>query len=218
MIRAVIFDMDGLLIDSEPFWVESEIIVFNPVGIPLTKEMSIKTMGKRIDEVVAYWLERFPRDNVDKQQLAFLVIENVIRLVKEKGQVRNGVLEILKFFSGKKIPLAIASSSSMQIIEAVVDKLDIKKYFTILHSAQYEPFGKPHPGVFLSTASQLGIPPENCLVFEDSPNGVLAAKAAGMTCVAVPDKAMHTEGQFAKADMILGSLEEFTENRLKMIS
>jgi len=106
--------------------------------------------------------------------------------------------------------MSIASSSHMDLIDAVVDTLKIRQDMQVLQSAEYEPYGKPHPGVYLSAAKALGYIPKNCLVFEDSPNGVLAAKAAQMMCIAVPSKDVKNDKRFVIADKVISSLEDFS--------
>ena len=101
-----------------------------------------------------------------------------------------------------------------EIIAAVLETLGIGGYFRVAQSAEHEPFGKPHPGVYIEAARALGVEPLQCLAFEDSPNGVIAAKAARMTCVAVPDPALAADRRFGAADLVLGSLTEF---RLEML-
>ena len=120
-----------------------------------------------------------------------------------------GVHETLEALAAAGYPLAIASSSSSEIIAAVLETLDIGGYFRVTQSAEHEPFGKPHPGVYIEAARRLGIEPWRCLAFEDSPNGVIAAKAARMTCIAVPDRALAADRRFGAADLVLSSLTEF---------
>ncbi len=209
MLKAVIFDMDGVLIDSEPLWQEAEIAVFGQVGIPLTAADVRGTMGLRVDDVVAYWFSRRPWRQPSKKAVEDTIIETVIALVKAKGAACDGVDAILALFQQRNLPLALASSSPRKLIEAVLDKLAIRQHIPIIHSAEMEARGKPHPAVYLTTAQKLGIRPEQCLVFEDSPNGVLAAKAATMRCVAVPNTAVHDDPIFAIADLTITSLKAF---------
>ncbi|MBA3450322.1 MAG: HAD-IA family hydrolase, partial [Chloroflexia bacterium] len=115
----------------------------------------------------------------------------------------------LEALSAAGYPLAIASSSSSEIIAAVLETLGLAHYFRVAQSAEHEPFGKPHPGVYIEAARALGIEPWRCLAFEDSPNGVIAAKAARMTCIAVPDPALANDRRFGAADLILPSLSDF---------
>lgn len=200
MLQAIIFDMDGLLIDSEPIWREAEKEIFAEVGITLTDEMCFTTIGLRIDEVVNHWYAKFPWENPTQEMIKEKVIDKVIELILQKGEILPGVIQTIDYFHSKNYPLAIASASSMRIIDAVTEKLKIKKYFTIIHSAEFEEYGKPHPAVFISTAKKLNVLPQNCLVFEDSLNGVIAAKAARMKVIAVPENIYYDNPRFSIAD------------------
>lgn len=211
MIKAVILDMDGLLIDSEPIWEEAEVLCFAKVGVPLTSEMTKRTMGLRVDEVVQYWFTRYPWKEITQKEVKTEIVEKVIELVKEKGIARKGVNELIAMLKRKNFPLAIASSSQTEIINAVLNKLGIGQEIEVIHSAEHEPFGKPHPAVYITAAEKLGVLPQDCLAFEDSPNGVLAAKAAKMKCVAVPDEKMKEDKRFFIADKVINSLLDFTE-------
>ncbi len=215
MIKAIIFDMDGLLIDSEPFWEEAETQVFTALGVPLTREMKRETTGLRADEVVQYWQARYPWKKPTQKEVVATVVTRVAELVREKGLPRAGVKSVIELCEAANLPMAIASSSHTLIIDAVLDKLSLSRYMQVVHSAEHEKYGKPHPGVYITTARKLGVAPVNCLAFEDSPNGVLAAKAARMTCIAVPDKDLQHDKVFCIADRILDSLIDF---RLDMVS
>ena len=217
MIKAVIFDMDGLLIDSEPLWEEAETRTFREVGVPLTKEKTKETMGLRVDEVVEHWFSRYPWKSPSKKEVEAKVVKRVIELVQEKGKARKGVGEITRLFVREEIPMAIASSSLTKIITAVLDKVSIREYIKVIYSAEHELYGKPHPGVYITTAKKLNVEPEFCLAFEDSPNGVLSAKAAKMKCIAVPDSAMKNNKIFSIVDMVLDSLEDFRLEYLERI-
>ncbi|MDO8503075.1 MAG: hexitol phosphatase HxpB [bacterium] len=215
MIKAIIFDMDGLLIDSEPLWEEAEINSFTAVRVPLTSEMTKQTMGFRVDEVVEHWYARYPWREQSKKEVEAAIVKNVIDLIKEKGKAREGVNEIIQLFTKQNLPMGIASSSQTDIINAVVEKLSIADYMKVTYSAEYESYGKPHPGVYITAAKELKVVPENCLAFEDSPNGVLAAKAAKMKCIAIPDPKMKNDKRFCIADRIMDSLLDFDISILK---
>ena len=217
MIDAVIFDMDGLLIDSEPFWRRAQVFAFETVGLKLTEDEMRSTMGRRIDEVIANWYHEKPWTGQSQKDIEALIISRVIELVKAEGKPMPGVQYILDFFKNKKLPMALASSSSSQIINAVLEKLNLKEYFSHIYSAENESHGKPHPGVYITTAELLGLPPHRCLAFEDSPSGVLASKAAKMKCVAVPDKEHKSDKYIQIADVVIDSLEEFNEAIFKSI-
>lgn len=217
MIDAVIFDMDGLLIDSEPFWRRAQVYAFGTVGLKLDDNDMRSTMGRRIDEVVGHWYNERPWTGASQKDIEALIIDKVIELVEAEGNSMPGVKHVLDFFQDKRVPMALASSSSSEIINAVLNKLNVKGYFEHIYSAENETHGKPHPGVYITTASLLGVPAHRCLAFEDSPSGVLAAKAAKMKCVAVPDTDHKSDKFIQIADVVMNSLEEFNETIFKSL-
>lgn len=206
MIKAVIFDMDGVLIDSEPFWQESEIETFGRAGLALTRELCLQTMGLRVDEVVEYWRRRRDFDGAPAGALEDSIIGGVVERILSKGEAREGVAEALEFFRGRGVRVALASSSAYRLIRAVTERLGFAEEFDCVYSAEEEEYGKPHPGVYLTTARKLGVAPTECLAIEDSFNGVLAAKAARMKCVAVPEPGQRQDSRFCIADLVLDSL------------
>ncbi|PIR04323.1 MAG: 2-deoxyglucose-6-phosphatase [Candidatus Magasanikbacteria bacterium CG11_big_fil_rev_8_21_14_0_20_39_34] len=210
MAQAIIFDMDGLLIDSEPLWRESEVETFKKWGYPFREEYCFETMGMRVDVVVEHWIGKFGGNQEEKENLSNAIMDAVIERIHAKGELMPGVQELLNLFCERKIPMSIASSSYMRVIDAVVDKFRLKECLDVIYSAENEPFGKPHPGVYLTTAKKLHVSPEHCLVFEDSIAGVQAAKSAGMKCVAVPTKEIRHKKEFEDADYILDSLVDFS--------
>ena len=208
MIKAVIFDLDGLLIDSEPLWQEAEILIFKRVNIVLTPDLCLRTKGLRIDEVVDYWYQKYPWTNLSKQEVAELIVAKLIELIYLKGKPLPGVDKAIAFIRQQPVKIALASSSSLIIIQAALQKLNLTDTFVRVYSAQSEALGKPHPGVYITTAKQLNVLPQHCLAIEDSLNGVLAAKAAQMKCIAIPEPLEYNNPKFAIADKILRSLEE----------
>lgn len=204
---ALVFDMDGLLTDTEPFWRKAEIEVFASVGLHLTEADCIKTMGFRFNEVEDYWYALHPWTGKSKEQIEQEVLDRMEAYIRTEGKAMPGAQESLRFCKQKGIPMALASGSSMRLIDAVVDQLNIREYFTHLVSAEHEAFGKPHPGIFIRTASLLGVSHRQIWVLEDSLNGVIAAKAARMFCVAVPDAEHRGDSRFSIADVCLPSLE-----------
>jgi len=206
--------MDGLLIDSEPLWQEAEMNVFSSVWLVLTQRQTLETTGLRVDEVAGYWFQRFPWDESIKTraQVSQDIVEEVKVLIREKWEAKAGVWKILELLWQKWLPMAIASSSEYSIIHTVVEKFSIEKYFTLIYSAEEEKYGKPHPGVYISACEKLWISPENTITFEDSFNGILSAKSAKITCIAVPEEVNKDNPKFVIADMILHSLEDFWES------
>lgn len=206
--QLVIFDMDGLLIDSEPYWKMAEKQVFGELGLQLTDDLLRQVMGFRLSEVVQHWYHYQPWPEPDFTKTEQDVLTCVQQLIREHAGPMPGVYEILNRCQEEQLPMAIASSSAMELIETVVDKLNIRHYFRLLWSAQYEPYGKPHPGIFLSVADKLNVRPQHCVVFEDAINGVIAAKAARMYCVAVPEEVSRKDPRFTIADLKLTTLLE----------
>lgn len=205
---AVIYDMDGLIIDSEPFWRQAEMKVFATVGLLLTEQDCIQTTGFRFDEVVEYWSHKNPWTGKTKQQIHDEVLDEMENAIKHHAQAMTGVHASLDYFKSKGIKMAVASSSAMRLIKATVKKLKIETYFDLLVSAEHETHGKPHPAVFLRTAEMLNVRAEKCLVLEDSFNGLLAAKAAKMKCAVVPYPEDYNNPKLIIADWKLKSLEE----------
>ncbi len=204
--------MDGLLIDSEPQWRVAEIEVFAKVGVPLTEEMAHLTTGLRTDAVVNYWYQRYPWQNKSQQEVIEDLNATALRCIVNQAEVMPGVYEILSFFEAKALPLAVASSSSMALIEAVLEKLKIRHLFSVVHSGTLETYGKPDPAVYLTTAQKLGIAPQYCLAWEDSVNGMRAAIRAGMAVIAVPAPENYELPDYQDATLKIASLLDFTES------
>ena len=201
MLQAAIFDMDGLIVDSEPLWRRTEVAVFGEVGLTLTEAMCEATTGLRIDEVALHWFRRSPWKGPSPHALAVRIVD---RMIEHAGTaMQPGVASALEACAEAGLRLAVASSSPLRLIDATLSRLGLR-----------ERFGKPHPAVFLNTAEQLGVAPAECLVLEDSLNGVLAAKAARTICVAVPSPSDRADPRFAIADRVLGSLEELDERTI----
>ncbi|MBS1510460.1 MAG: hexitol phosphatase HxpB [Bacteroidetes bacterium] len=208
-LNTVIFDMDGLLIDSEPFWNEAAAIVFADYKIILTAEQYASTTGMRTKEFVEFWFNRFnqPLSNAGKVETA--IINKVIDLVRHKGKAMPGLAHIINFFTGKGFKIGLASSSPMELIDVVIDHLQIRPYLQSIVSASTLPYGKPHPEVYLNCAANLGAIPAQCIGFEDSFPGMIAVKAAGMKCVVVPHHTISKEPKWHAADLRISSLQNF---------
>ncbi|MBK7884104.1 MAG: hexitol phosphatase HxpB [Chitinophagaceae bacterium] len=176
--NTVIFDMDGLLIDSEPLWYEAANEVFAQYGKHLSAAEYADTTGLRTKEFVEWWFTKMsiPPDHADEAKND--IIKLVIKKVKQKAKPLPGLQHIFNFFITKKYKIGLATSSPVDLINEVIDYLKIKNYLQAISSAEDLPFGKPHPQVYLNCADSLGVSPAQCICFEDSFNGMIAAKAA----------------------------------------
>jgi len=212
VIRAAIFDLDGLLIDSEPLWRAVEVEVFRGVGVPLTEEMCRQTTGLRVDAVVEWWHARHPWRAPAPAAVAARIVDRMVEAIAGAGETlaRPGVEHAIGWARAAGLRLAVASSSPLRIVEAALRRLGLADRFEVVRSAEGERWGKPHPAVFLATADELGVEPTACLVFEDSLAGLVAAKAARMRCVCVPET-FPPDPRFALADACLPSLRAVSD-------
>lgn len=208
MIEAIIFDMDGVLVDSEPFHIEIEKRQFERNKLIVSAEEHLNYMGMASDVM---W-----RTIVHKHQLNIPVEELIdqnrtesIRYFSELTTipVMPGLIELLEMLKGKNYPMAVASSSFPEIIELILKKTELRDYFRVVVSSQEAGKSKPEPDVFLLAAKKLGVPPTNCIVIEDSFNGIAAAHAANMHCVAYQGPGSNPQQQ-KEADAVITSFDQ----------
>jgi HAD superfamily hydrolase (TIGR01509 family) len=216
-LNTVIFDMDGLLIDSEPYWQEAGTETLRQFNVTLSPIQYHHTTGLRTPEWLDYWFGYF---GVDKQSIpaaAAALHANVFEKIRTKANPLPGVHQVLDFFKSKKFRIGLATSSPLSLAKIVTDKLQIGPYFDTVTSAGDLPFGKPHPQVYMDCAAELSANPLQCLAFEDSFNGLIAAKAARMKCVVVPVPDQYQLPKWGAADLKLNSLLEFGEAHLSTL-
>jgi len=217
-VEGVIFDLDGLLIDSEPFWRQAEIEVFATVGLVLDDQQVRQTMGLRIDDAVAHWWHRHPWTGATRPEIERAITARVAELISQEGEPMPGATDVVALFRQLGIPMAVCSGSYAVVIEAALDRLGLHDDMVTWHSAEWEPLGKPHPGPYLTTAEKMGLDPRVALAFEDSFNGAIAAKAARMRVVAVPEPAARASSRWGFCDLVLDSLEAFSEPQLRRLA
>lgn len=205
-IKAVIFDMDGVIIDSEPLWRQAMIRSFSEIGIPFSDDHCRITTGLRFKEVAEFWFKEHNIVHITVEEFDNLVIERLCELIQMEGKTMSGVVEALHFFKEKGFKIGIGTSSNTKLMNTVVDVLNIRHYFDALCSAEHMDYGKPHPQVYLTCSSELNVHPMNCLVIEDSVNGIVAGKAAQMRVLAIPEEINKNNPKFMIADYNLGSL------------
>lgn len=217
MIQGVVFDLDGTLIDSEPLWQEAEIELFSREGLQLTREDCLKTTGLPSIEAVKYWYKKIENPSKEAALLTQELNNSVVELLKEKVELKPGVIENLDLWKSKDLPMGIASASSMAHIKAVVEKFSLNKYFQLIYSGDFEQYGKPHPGVYISACEKLKIDPVYSVAFEDSFNGMLSAKSARMKVVALLDEGQYNESKYDFSDLKIESHLDFNDSRYKDI-
>lgn len=207
--EGVIFDMDGLIVDSEPFWRRVEAACFDELGADIRPFLGHGlTMGLRVDEAIHFLVEASGLTDVDEPALCERVVDRMVAAIRDESVLLPGVHEALDLFEAAGLRIGLASGSTPPVIDAVLDKFGLKKHFEVVCTAADDVLGKPHPSIFLRAASALGIDPRQTLVLEDSLNGVIAAKAARMRVVAVPHPDDATDERFSIADLVLNSLLE----------
>lgn len=183
-IKAVIFDMDGVLIDSEPLHLESTNIVLSADGAFLTPAENEAYIGWNEK---AYWAELKTKFTLPGPIDGYIAARQVAvtDLLKRRLPIADGVTEFIRELHGRGLPLAVASSSQRPVIEHVLATGGLSKYFSAIASGDEVKRSKPDPEIFLLAAKRLGAPPDRCLVFEDAPHGSAGALAAGMLCIRV---------------------------------
>jgi len=217
-LNTVIFDIDGLLINSEPLWNQAAAEIFAGYGVHLTPEAYATTTGLRTKEFVAWWLSRFGQDPAIFPQVEKEIVELVLQKINDEAETLPGVNYIFDFFHRKGFHIGLATSSPPELIEIAKKITGIAPYVMAAASAEALPYGKPHPQVYLDCAASLGVRPIQCLCFEDSFNGMIAAKAARMKCVVVPHADERGQSKWGAADLQINSLEHFTDSDLQQLS
>ncbi len=211
MIEAVIFDMDGVLIDSENHWQRTERNIFAKLGIELTDELLYQTRGLRTEEMVEHWSNRFDLKAVDPEELMNRYDAVMVETMKNDVSLMDGALEAIQFFKEKNLPIALASCSTQDHIDATMERHGLWKYFDLLVSAAENMPGKPHPEVYLKTAEMLSTVPTKCLAIEDSFYGLISAISARMKVVVMPDPVEYDQPRYGAADLKIRSLREINE-------
>ncbi|KJZ09266.1 HAD family hydrolase [Marinomonas sp. S3726] len=218
MITAAIFDMDGLLFDSEPLWQEAEYQVFSRLGVRVTPELSAITAAMTTKEVTEFWYQQHPWQGDSLASVEQAVIDQVERLIKQKGEAKPGVKEILNFCKEQGLKIGLATNSPYQLIPVILDALEVSHYFDVITSSDQVEKGKPAPDVYLKTAQRLNVEPKRCMVFEDSPSGLAAGVAADMKVIVVPQKEHYDNPKFELSQFKLASLLDFTKLHLAALA
>lgn len=210
-ILAAIFDMDGLLIDSEPLWDRSELDVIASLGVDITRRSELPdTLGLRIDMVVELWYAQQPWNGPNRQEVTDRIIQRAISLVEAERPLLAGARDAVALCKANGLMVGLASASPLHMLEKVLDLFDLREHFDALASAEKLPYSKPHPQVYLDCAAKLGVNPLCCVALEDSVNGMIASKAARMRSIVVPDAEHRDDPRYVLANVKLSSLTQLT--------
>lgn len=215
-ILAAIFDMDGLLIDSEPLWDQAELEVMATLGVDTSRRHELPdTLGLRIDLVVALWFAQQPWNGPSLDEVTQRIITRAMTLVEEKRPLLPGVADAIALCKAQGLKVGLASASPLRMLERVLTLFDLREQFDVLASAEHLSYSKPHPQVYLDAAAKLGVDPLCCVTLEDSVNGMVATKAARMRSIVVPAEENRSDARWALANVRLNSLTELEPWHLK---
>ena len=210
-ILAAIFDMDGLLIDSEPLWEKAEMEVIAGLGVDISRRDEMPDLlGLRIDLVVDLWFAWQPWQGPDRAEVTARIINRAIQLIEDARPLLPGAREAVEMCKVRGLKIGLASASPLRMLEKVLTMFELRGQFDALASAEMLPFSKPHPQVYLDCAAKLGVSPLNCVALEDSVNGMIASKAARMRSIVVPEAENSRDPRFVLSDVKLATLESLT--------
>ncbi|ONI73745.1 HAD family hydrolase [Kribbella sp. ALI-6-A] len=210
-LRAVLWDMDGTLVDTEPVWARVQMDLLASLGAQWTLEDCISLVGSDLSDALVAWMSRIPEGAITAEQLAERMFGQVLESLKQEIEFRPGALELLQACVKEDVPCALVSASYRVMIDAVLGHLP-DDLFTVIVAGDEVEHGKPHPEPYLTAAKALGVDPADCVVIEDSPGGTAAGTAAGAFVVAVPQWVTIPE---APRRLIVKSLEPLTPEALR---
>ena len=215
-VRAVLFDLDGLLTNTEELHSEAWRRTFAEHGVPMSPE-----------EYAQLWIRRGlgPREflrakgldqKLDPQALMRRKDEIFRELAERRLELMPGALKLLQELKGK-VKIGLVSSARRNAVSLVLDKLNLRRFFDVITTHEDAAHSKPHPEPFLLAAERLGVRPEECVVIEDAEKGIVAAKRAGMRAIAVPN-GLTRDNDFSQADLVVRSLEELSWERIQSLA
>ena len=215
-IEAVIFDMDGLLVDSEPVWHDARVAMAAEHGQTWTHADQLNCMGVNTDDWAAYMIKRL-KLSMSLAEVREAVIAQMAAMYARQIPFRPFAIEAVQW-SAANYPTALASGSPRRLIDIVTKAPELEGCFQEILVADEVGQGKPHPAVYLETSRRMGAAPETCVCLEDSANGVLSGHRAGMFVINIPDPRYPlTASEAAYADLVLSSLGEFTAETIQQL-
>jgi mannitol-1-/sugar-/sorbitol-6-/2-deoxyglucose-6-phosphatase len=216
--RAVVFDMDGLLVDTEPTWRAVHMEVFGELGLDLSRWPNIVTTGMRVDEVVAMRRTYYDWGEPDDAAVAARITSLVAERVSSTAAMCEGAFEAIAWCRERDLAVGLATGSRWPVIDAVLSSFGLESAFDACVSAGDLPYGKPHPAVYLEAATKLGAAATSCLAFEDAINGLVSAAAARMRTVIVPAGTSVGDPRVVLADVQLETLLQIDDGRVALLA
>ena len=210
-LQAVLWDMDGTLVDSEKVWAEVQLELLAELGATWTVEDCLTLIGSDLRDAVQVWMARIPEGVITADELADRMFSEVVEALRKEVTFQPGALELLQALRKEDIPCALVSASYRVMIDAVLGHFPDGLFATVVAGDEVE-HGKPHPEPYLTAAKALGVDPADCVVIEDSPGGTEAGTAAGAFVVAVPQWVTIPD---APRRLVLKSLEPLTPESLR---
>jgi mannitol-1-/sugar-/sorbitol-6-/2-deoxyglucose-6-phosphatase len=208
-IKAIFFDMDGVLVFSEPFWREAEHKVFKErFNIELTLEDVNQSTGLKTTEVVHMHMTKY-EFTCDLAEIGYEIEKEVVRLIYEQGKPMEGLIELTEWIKEKGWRRCLVTSSSQYVYENIVRFVGLDDFFERKFTAYDEEWGKPNPAVYNSAINYTNVPKDNIIVIEDSMNGVKAAHAAGLKILGLPEE--HNKTNDLYNSMLLASFNSHVE-------
>ena len=202
--RAVVFDMDGLLLDTEVLWQRAEEELFAAHGGVFSREDKLRVIGTSFEFTARYFAQRLGQPPERGAQLVDEMIEAMHAALQRDVAGRPGALELVARLRGR-VPLGLASNSPRRLVDAALLTAGLTDAFDAIVTSDDVARSKPAPDIYLEACRRLGVSPAETLALEDSSSGVAAAKAAGLACIAVPQ---YAETDVTAADRVIDSLEE----------
>lgn len=191
--KAVIFDMDGVVLDSEGFWAQAEYEVFTSLGVEMKDELRQLTRTMTTFDASKFWYEKNPWPHISIAEVEQRVVSRVVELIKTEDCKIANIRAFIEHLRSKGYKIGLATNSPESFIPLCLERAGIADLFDAVSSAEFEINGKPHPDVYLTTARKLNVQPDECIVIEDSYHGLMAGKRAGMTVIAFTngDKSLY---------------------------
>ena len=215
-MKAVIFDMDGVIIDSEPIHFEVDMQTMREFGVNISKDELNKYVGTTNEYMLNDLINKYKMQKSIKEILEYKMELTIRRIKETKINAISGIPELLISLKHNNIKTAIGSSSPKELIITVIEKFQLGKYFDCIVSGDEVKEGKPKPDIYLEVSKRIGVNPEECIVIEDSRNGVLAAKNAGMKCFGFRNVNSGNQ-DLSKADIIVDSIRNIDIEIIKVL-